>query len=57
MRKYTFEIVLNEGNDEFWEELEGTGCDQVKELVVDIFAQFGFTEEECEVTLKTFEDI
>jgi len=32
MKRYTFEIVIKEGNDEFWEELERenkTGCDEI----------------------------
>lgn len=32
MKKYTIEIVINEGNDEFWEDLTkdgATGCDEL----------------------------
>ena len=30
MKRYKFELVVNEGCDEFWESLEGkTGCDEV----------------------------
>jgi hypothetical protein len=57
MKRYTFEVVITEGNDEFWEGLEGSGCDVVKETLVDILSEYGFTEEECKVTLKTFEAI
>ena len=35
MKTYTFEVRIEEGCDEFWEELEGkTGCDEVKNLLV-----------------------
>ena len=34
MKKYTFEVVIYEGNDESWEEITAagkTGCDEDKE--------------------------
>jgi len=36
MKTYTFEIVIEEGSDEFWEEITAdnrTGCDAVLEHV------------------------
>ena len=36
MKKYKFEVVVFEMNDEFWEKLEKdnkTGCDEVTEMV------------------------
>lgn len=38
MKKYTFQVVIEEGSDEFWDEINNkgiTGCDQVLELVED----------------------
>lgn len=36
MKKYEFLVTVYEGNDEFWESLEGkTGCDEVQEVVED----------------------
>ncbi len=34
MKKYTIEIVIEEGCDEFWESLaDKTGCDEVLEYI------------------------
>lgn len=36
MKRYVLEVVINEGNDEYWESLdkEGkSGCDDIVELV------------------------
>ena len=36
MKKFIFEVIIDEGNDEFWEELENTnksGCDEITEVV------------------------
>lgn len=61
MKKYTFEIVITEGHDEFWEELEEkgeTGCDDVKSLISCALSNAGFDEDYgCEIKLKKFEDI
>lgn len=44
MKIYTIQVVIEEGNDEFWESLEGkTGCDEVVELVKDALDQFGLS--------------
>lgn len=34
MKRYKFEIVIEEGYDEFWEQLQGTGCDEMVDNVV-----------------------
>ncbi len=34
MKRYKFELIVEEGCDEFWESLEGkTGCDEVHEFI------------------------
>ncbi len=44
MKKYKFELVIKEGNDEFWEEVNEstTGCDIVYEQIETILANYGF---------------
>ena len=34
MKRYKFELIVEEGLDEFWESLEGkTGCDEVRDWI------------------------
>ena len=38
MKRYTFEVVIEEGNDEFWDSLKesgSTGCDQMTSSIID----------------------
>lgn len=35
MRYYKFAVIIREGSDEFWEELDGDGCKEVTELIKD----------------------
>ncbi|MDX9695383.1 MAG: hypothetical protein RBT49_06295 [Bacteroidales bacterium] len=56
MKQYTFELIIKEGNDEFWEELiekDETGCDLVYVLLKNCIEKDGF---DCELKLKRFED-
>ena len=42
MKSYTFEIIINEGCDEFWEETTAggkSGCDDVQMLLFDTLNQ------------------
>jgi hypothetical protein len=53
MRTYTLEVVIREGSDEWWENIEGTGCDEVRKTVMDTLEECGFI---TEVKLKKFKD-
>lgn len=57
MKKYTFEIEITEGNDEFWENIEGkSGCDEVQECITKILGNYGFhTNYNCKITLKKYD--
>lgn len=59
MKKYTFKIVVHEGSDEFWEELEAkkkTGCDEVYQEIKELLERTGAWHcdgdyQNCELTL------
>ncbi len=58
MKQYHFEIVLDEGSDEFWESLKDkSGCDEVRESLISALASVGWftgidaTSDNCTVTL------
>jgi hypothetical protein len=59
MKKYTIEVIIYEGNDEFWEEIgDKTGCDEVLDLAHRAFSDYGFWNgEQCEIKFKKFEVI
>lgn len=59
MKRYLFSVAIEEGNDEFWEKLNGTtGCEQVTEVVEECFAHFGFySGENVTIKLVKFEDV
>lgn len=57
MKRYTFELIVDEGNDEFWESIENTGCDQVHDMVVDGLNSIGlFTDTNCSLKLVKYEN-
>ena len=53
MKEYTFKLVINEGNDEFWEAInkKGTGCDDVLQEISNWLTGFNF-----ELQLVKFEN-
>lgn len=56
MKKYKFEVIINEGNDEFWESISNkTGCDEVLELVEESLIDKGFNiNDDCFITLINY---
>ena len=59
MKTYTLEVVINEGNDEFWENINGkqsSGCDEVLHLLKRALSDYGWLDgDECTVRLVKFE--
>jgi hypothetical protein len=55
MKTYTLEVTVSEGNDEFWESISGSGCDEVTEAIQMALSSHGFYEPKCTVILKRFE--
>ena len=58
MKKYTFEVTVFEGNDGFWESLEGkTGCDELTTFLTEIFESAGFClDDNLTIKLKEYKD-
>lgn len=55
MKRYTIQITIEEGNDEFWESLAGkTGCDDITEVVKECLATTGF--DDASIKLIKFTD-
>lgn len=60
MKKYTLEIVIEEGSDEFWEELiakNKTGCEEIQDCLINMLYDHGFIiGQNTKLTLKKFEN-
>ncbi len=61
MKKYTFEITITEGNDEFWENINehciDAGVGEVTRCVVEGMEMAGWAnDDDCEIKLKEFVD-
>ncbi len=52
-RRYEITVIIEEGSDEFWEQLEGTGCDEVTQLVTDAVTA-EFHQDVVEVVLENY---
>ncbi len=56
-KTYTVELTIQEGDDEFWEALQGrSGCDEVVEEVRRILTDTGFSYPVCRVRLTGFSE-
>lgn len=59
MRRYTFKLVINEGSDEFWDDIRNrqlTGCEEVKELIDEALFAVGLDIDNCSITLEKYEN-
>jgi hypothetical protein len=57
MKRYKFEIIIEEGSDIFWESLieeRRTGCEDLMDMIEECFAGTGL--QESVITLKEFTD-
>jgi len=60
MKQYKFELVICEGNDEFWDAIpfSSSGCDEVSNFLKDLLSDVGFVTDgeyqNCKLTLKEF---
>lgn len=55
-KKYSFELIIKEGSDEFWEGLgDKTGCEEVTDLIKEALGTMGFDENDSSVILKKYE--
>lgn len=57
MKIYTFEVVIREGTEDFWDELReqnSTGADDVRQQLEDLIEQVGFFD--ADVKLLRYED-
>ena len=57
MRRYVVQVIIEEGNDEFWESLEEenkTGCDEILQMAKEMLYENGFHD--AEVRLVEFTD-
>lgn len=58
LKTYTISVTIQEGQDEFWENLQGrSGADEVTEEVRRCLAEHGFAPDTgCHVKLQRFEE-
>lgn len=54
MRRYVLNVVIEEGQDEFWESLKGSGCDEITRTVTDSIEEV--FEHNCHVELMAFKE-
>lgn len=57
MKRYTLEVIIDEGYDEWWEEISNnnlSGCDEIRKAVRDALFDVGF-QTNCKVNLVKYE--
>ena len=52
-RQYTFEVVITEGSDELWEELEGSGCNEIERVLRETI-EIEFRDNLTDITLVSY---
>lgn len=61
MKRYTLEVVINQGSDHFWDSIKGTGCDEVLEAIKAALAEHGWDADyefaDTSVRLVKFEEV
>ena len=58
MKRYTFTLMIDEGNDEFWESIENvSGCDQLTSLLQLALHDYGFNEDSTKLELVRFQKV
>lgn len=61
MKQYTIELIVTEGYDEFWDDINNnnsTGCEEILIAIKNSLNLSGWTEGfGCSVKLKEFKDI
>ena len=58
MKRYILEVIIDEGSDEYWEEItknKQSGCDDIRKAIHDSVWDAGF--QDAKVNLIKFEDI
>lgn len=57
MKKYTFEVVIEEGNDEFWEGVDDVeyGAEELCHCLQRLLDEHGFAHENTTVKVKDYE--
>ena len=60
MKTYTFELIIHEGSDDFWDNInkfKSAGCDDVKQLVSNSLTSYGLLFKPNTLRLVKFEDV
>jgi RNase P/RNase MRP subunit POP5 len=56
MKKYVFQITIEEGSNEFWEQIEreeSTGCEDVRAMLLECLGSTGLDDAEVKLVQYT----